>query len=62
MKLQIKIKSVYGVKRIYPADEIAEKFTKLINTKTFSEEHLAIIKSLGYEIEQLNSYDLKEVV
>ncbi len=58
MKLQIKIKCIYGRDRIYPANDTAEKFSKLIGAKCFTEEHLRIIQELGYQIEQINAYQL----
>lgn len=63
MKLQIKIKSVYGVERIYPANDVAERMTKLIGQKTFTKEHLILIAGLGFIIEQIHAYQLntKEV-
>lgn len=64
MKLQIKIKSVYGVERIYPVNETAIKFGRLVGTKTFTQDQLGLIKDLGYEIEQVDAYALnqKEIV
>lgn len=56
MKLQIKIKSVYGVERIYPVNETAITFIKLLKVKTFSQEHLKMIEKLGFKIELAEVY------
>lgn len=61
MKFQIKIKSVYGVERIYPANETAERMTKLIGRKTFSNQDLIIIASLGFIIEQVNAFEMPKL-
>lgn len=53
MKIQIMIKTVYGVDKFYPADELAYKFANLIGAKTFNINQLKIIKSMGYEIEEV---------
>ncbi len=60
MKIQIKVKSVYGVERIYPVNDTAVKFGRLVGTKTFTKEQLKIIKDLGYEIEEVYAYPLTE--
>lgn len=52
MKLIIRIKNVFGTDRIYPANETAEKFLRLLGGKTFSESQIKHIRELGYEIEQ----------
>ena len=46
----IKIKSHYGVERIYPACPVTELFAELTKTKTLSDNDLAAIVKLGYEI------------
>lgn len=61
MTVQIKIKSVYGKDLIYPANETAEKFVRLLDKKTFTKEQLVAIQALGYEVQQVNAYSLLEV-
>lgn len=51
MKLQVTIKSVYGVPKIYPKCDIAQKFCKLLGTKTLTDDAVTVIKSIGYSIE-----------
>jgi hypothetical protein len=46
----IKIKSHYGVERIYPACPVTEIFAELTKTKTLSNNDLSAIEKLGYEI------------
>lgn len=46
----VKINKHYGVERIYPACPVTEIFAELTKTKTLSDNDLAAIKKLGYEI------------
>ena len=50
-KVRVEIRSVYGNDLIYPCNDEAKNFSRLVNKKTFSKEDLAIIKDLGFEIE-----------
>ena len=54
MKVQVKIKQTYGRDNIYPANETALLFTRIIGNKTFSKQQLRLIKELGYEIEPIS--------
>ena len=47
----IEKKNVYGVDRFYPVCEKAKRFAMLTNTKTFNLDILAIIKSIGINVE-----------
>jgi hypothetical protein len=49
--VQIKEKSVYGNTLLYPNNDTAALFTKLINKQTFSHKDLKAIAELGYKIE-----------
>jgi hypothetical protein len=51
--LQVIIKNVYGVERIYPVNETAKKITSLTRKKTLDRDEIEVIKSLGYQIEVL---------
>lgn len=51
MKVQVRIKSVYGNELIYPFNAQADAFAAIAGTKTLSRQNLALIKGLGYEIE-----------
>ena len=46
----VKRDSSYGNNYIYPVCEKAKLFTKLTKQKTLSDDALAIIKSLGYNL------------
>ena len=50
MQAQVEVKTVYGVERIYPINDIAKSFADLTGQTTLSRKHLATIKSLGFEI------------
>lgn len=60
LKIQVYIKTVYGNELTYPFDENAKRFAELIRQKTFKPEHLDIIKSLGFEVELVNTYVLAD--
>ena len=50
---QIFTKNVYGVQKVYPANDVAQKFATLLAVKTFNTTQLAQIKGLGYAVEQV---------
>ncbi len=53
MKIKVKVKDKYGQPRIYPACEKAKAFLRLTGNarKCLSKQDIAIIESLGYEVE-----------
>jgi hypothetical protein len=51
MKIQVKIKSVYGKDNIYPACEVSKKLAALSGHTTLTQNAITIIKALGYAIE-----------
>jgi hypothetical protein len=51
MNIQVNIKQVYGVDRVYPANDKAIILTQLTNKKTLDKRDIELIKQLGYEIE-----------
>jgi len=51
--IQVKIKNVYGVERIYPLNDTAILLTKLLKKKTIDRDEIEIFKKLGYQIEVL---------
>ena len=53
--LQVSIKNVYGVERIYPHCEQSEVFDILTNSRTLSENSIKWIKTLGYEFEVITT-------
>ena len=52
-KLQYRIKSVYGVDRMYPANESAAAICELTGAKTLQPSDLQTAKKLGLEPEQV---------
>ena len=46
-EIQIEMRNVFGVNRIYPVCHIANALIKLKNGKTFSKSDLNVFKSLG---------------
>jgi hypothetical protein len=51
MLVSIKEKSIYGNVLMYPNNQTAQIFARLINKKTFSHNDLVILTELGYKIE-----------
>jgi hypothetical protein len=54
--ITVEIKSVFGNEKIYPVSVEAHTFAKLIRQKTFTEQDIAIIKDLGYEVQVQSSH------
>jgi hypothetical protein len=50
MNITVKIKNVYGKRRVYPACETSNLLIALSNLQTFDEAHIDVIKKLGYTI------------
>ena len=46
-EIQVEMRNVFGVDRIYPICHIANALIKLKNGKTFSKDDLNVFKSLG---------------
>ena len=46
----VKVKSVYGVDRVYPACAVSELLAGLVGNKTFSREHVRILREIGFEL------------
>ena len=49
----VKVKSVYGVDRVYPACDVSELLAQLVGNKTFSREHVRILREIGFELNPL---------
>jgi hypothetical protein len=56
MLVEIKEKAVYGTIMLYPNNDTAHKFAKLIKKKTFYYEDINLINSLGHEIKIIKMY------
>ena len=46
-EIQIEMRNVFGVNRIYPICHIANAMIKLKNAKTFTKNDVEVFKSLG---------------
>lgn len=53
MTVKVQIKTNYGQEAIYPACETSKKLVKLTGKKTLSRADVAVIKSLGYQVEAI---------
>lgn len=51
--VQVRLTNVYGAEKIYPANETAELFARMVNQKTLTRENIGIIKALGYRVDVL---------
>ena len=51
MKISIERRDQYGAVVFHPVCEAAKTFARIAGTKTLTPEALALIKSLGYQIE-----------
>jgi len=49
--IKVTVKNVYGVNKIYPACSNSKAFADIAGTKTLTEEVIAHIKSIGFDIE-----------
>lgn len=52
-RIEVYVKNVFGVDRIYPSNTTARELLNLIGKKTFTEQDLAALARLGYEVEQV---------
>lgn len=48
--VEIEIKSVYGVERIYPRNRTAQLLADLTGQKTFTHDKLRMVRELGYTL------------
>lgn len=51
--IQVELRSVYGNKLLYPVNDTAKKFAKLLGVKTFNRQQVEDMKSLGYTVGQV---------
>ena len=61
MKIQIQIREVYGVAKAYPVCDKAKLFARIAGTTTLTNQVLAKIAKLGYEVELVNNLKLELV-
>ena len=60
--LEVTIKKVWGNRVIYPANDAARQFAKVAGTKTLTPETLKTAKAMGFEIHEVYSPQLDEVL
>lgn len=51
--VQVEVRSVYGTVLIYPANNAAKVFAQIAGKKTLSKADLDLIRSLGFEVDQV---------
>ena len=57
--IKIEIKQAYGRRLVYPKCDTSRKLARLAATKTFTDDHLKILRDLGYSFEiQAPKFDL----
>ena len=49
--IEVEIKTAYGNERIYPTNEAGRKLARLIGSKTFTRESIALAKELGFSFQ-----------
>jgi len=49
--IEVEIKTAYGNERIYPVNEAGRKLARLVGSKTFTRETVALAKELGFSFE-----------
>lgn len=57
--IEVTIKNVYGQIKVYPANEAAQLIANIAGTKTLSNQQLAYAERLGFQIKQVEAYQLK---
>jgi hypothetical protein len=50
MHITVQVRNVYGNDLVYPVDDTALLFARLVGAKTFNAAQLRTIKALGYAI------------
>lgn len=51
MTITLEIRTMGGVKRFYPLDENASRFTQLTKTQSLTKAMIHVIEGLGFEVE-----------
>jgi len=49
--IQVEIKNHFGNERIYPTNEEGRKLARLVGSKTFTRETIALARELGFSFE-----------
>ena len=51
--IEVEVRNVYGNKLVYPVNDLAHKFAKLLNTKTFNRATILGLRDMGYTVGQV---------
>ena len=51
MNIQVQLKTIYGVQKIYPICDKAQTFAKMLGQTTLTQSDIAYIKQLGFTVE-----------
>lgn len=51
--IEVEVRNVYGNQLVYPANELAHKLAKLLNTKTFNRATILGLRDMGYTVGQV---------
>ena len=49
--IEVEIKTAYGNERIYPTNEAGRKLARLVGSKTFTRDIIALAKELGFSFQ-----------
>tara|TARA_R110000765_G_scaffold82776_1_gene161078 strand:+ start:138 stop:317 length:180 start_codon:yes stop_codon:yes gene_type:complete len=49
--IEVQIKNHFGNERIYPVNEAGKKLARMVGSKTFTRETIALAKELGFNFE-----------
>lgn len=50
LSMTVSVREIYGVQKVYPADQTSRLFAQLAGTITLTDDAIATIKALGYTI------------
>lgn len=57
MQLKLTVKTIYGIKKYYPACESSRLLVQLTGHKTFTVPNIEVLKKLGYQIENVTQVE-----
>lgn len=60
--IEVEVRSVFGISKIYPANDAAAKLARIAGTKTLKASDLAAAKELGMVVKEVVTKKLGNVV
>lgn len=60
-KIEVEVRTIYGVPKIYPANEAAAALARIAGTKTLSKANLKDAIALGLEVVEVNTPALSDI-